>query len=127
MSNFSKQEDGAVFDSDTGLLWSQTIADNLSYEESVVRISELGDGWRMPTFEELSSIVDGGKYNPSIDVNYFPDTTGDFYWTSTDSPINEGKKWIISFYGGGNAYGYPPGIKICTRAVKSIIPINAAN
>ncbi len=39
-------------------------------------------GWRMPTRRELLSLVHYGTYNPSIDLNYFPSTSADSFWTS---------------------------------------------
>ncbi|MEN9372683.1 MAG: hypothetical protein RIR79_235 [Pseudomonadota bacterium] len=42
-----------------------------------------GTGWRLPTRRELLSIVHNGvSSSPAIDVNYFPATVGDWYWTS---------------------------------------------
>jgi Protein of unknown function (DUF1566) len=46
-------------------------------------------GWRLPTRRELFSIVDYSAYNPSIDLNYFPNTeilNVSLYWTSEQGP-----------------------------------------
>jgi hypothetical protein len=42
-------------------------------------------GWRLPAMVELETIVDPAMADPAIDATAFPDTTKDFYWTS--SPI----------------------------------------
>lgn len=38
--------------------------------------------WRLPTQEQLQSIVNYGRHDPAIDSNYFPYTQSDAYWTS---------------------------------------------
>lgn len=38
--------------------------------------------WRLPTQEQLQSIVDYGRSYPAIDTNYFPYTQAEGYWTS---------------------------------------------
>lgn len=41
------------------------------------------DDWRLPTTEELRSIVDYGKTNPTIDTDFFPNTVASFYWSAS--------------------------------------------
>ena len=57
--------------------------------------------WRLPSKEELRSIVDYSRYNPSIDTDYFPNTIDYGYWSST-SAVSSGPRsaWGIYFYGG---------------------------
>ncbi len=59
--------------------------------------------WRMPTVKELQGIVNFGRYNPTIDVNYFPNTptTGDtIWWTATRGALI-GYSWFVNFGNGG--------------------------
>ncbi len=51
--------------------------------------------WRLPTAEELQSIVDYGVANPAIDATWFPNTPGSEYWTS--SPIGSQDAMIVNF------------------------------
>ncbi|ETR68083.1 MAG: hypothetical protein OMM_04771 [Candidatus Magnetoglobus multicellularis str. Araruama] len=45
--------------------------------------------WRMPSLQELLSIVKASAYNPAIDTSFFMNTISDgFYWSST-SNVNE--------------------------------------
>ena len=61
--------------------------------------------WRVPEREELRSIVNYGTFNPSIDVNYFPNTVGNFYWSSSPLANNSGGAWVVNFFNGsGNAF-----------------------
>jgi len=41
------------------------------------------DDWRVPTIEELTSIVDYGVGTPAINTHYFPNTMADNYWSAS--------------------------------------------
>jgi hypothetical protein len=63
--------------------------------------------WRMPTVEELQSIVDMGRVNPSIDTSYFPTmgiTGGAYYsytyWSSSSVFHNYSMAWEVIFENG---------------------------
>ena len=57
--------------------------------------------WRVPDIEELRSIVDYSGTNPSIDTNYFPNTSSAWYWSA--SPITYFDDYAFRLYFG---YGY---------------------
>jgi hypothetical protein len=59
--------------------------------------------WRLPTREELRSIVDYAvPYpGPTIDTRYFPNTLAQFYWSSTPDAGDKDSAWGIGF-----AFGY---------------------
>lgn len=68
--------------------------------------------WRLPTIEELNSLVDYGtpnKPNPvsgdelSIDESYFKWTQGRNYWTRTNDARLPAKAWTINFEFGANS------------------------
>lgn len=53
--------------------------------------------WRLPKVEELSSIVDMSRKDPSIDIAVFPGTPGSAFFTaSPDGALS----WFVSFYVG---------------------------
>lgn len=54
--------------------------------------------WRMPTFDELRSIVDYGRYNPAINTAFFPNTVAAYCWSSTTG--GSGYAWRVNFYDG---------------------------
>jgi len=58
------------------------------------------DDWRMPSREELRSIVDYGSYNPVINTNYFINTQSHWYWSASAYVSGSYPAWIVSFYGG---------------------------
>lgn len=39
--------------------------------------------WRMPTCDELKTILDPQRFNPAINTDYFPETVPWYYWAST--------------------------------------------
>ena len=63
------------------------------------------DGWRLPTVEELRSIVDYSHYNPAWDTNVFGGRYDDWYWTRTSCAWNKGDAWCVLSDCGGVSYG----------------------
>jgi hypothetical protein len=59
--------------------------------------------WRLPTREELRSIVDyRTKYpGPTINQQYFPNTKNQFYWSSVPDANDNDSAWGIGF-----SFGY---------------------
>lgn len=61
--------------------------------------------WRIPTAEELHTIVDygfqSGGNRPAIDTNWFPNTIGTMYWTSSADAGMSTSAWFVGF---SNAY-----------------------
>ena len=87
-SSFVDNRDDTVTDTATGLMWQQVTASTmmsweaaLSYSENL-SLAEYSD-WRLPNRRELRSIVDYEKVYPAVDTDYFPDTMGSHYWSST--------------------------------------------
>jgi len=61
--------------------------------------------WRLPTRKELHSIVDYGKYNPSMDKT-FKNIEVYNNWTSTVSPRDTDKAWTVFFVSGEEDLDY---------------------
>ncbi len=57
-------------------------------------------GWRMPTVDELLSIVHFGTAAPAIDASYFPSTSGNAYWAGTSSARATTHAWTVNFTDG---------------------------
>jgi len=53
--------------------------------------------WRLPTREELHSIVNYGAFSPATDSNYFPNTQTDWYWSSSSSAGYPSYAWNVYF------------------------------
>lgn len=76
--------------------------------------------WRLPTAEELLSIVDFGVVNfsePAIDSVWFPNTARSIYWTSTPYAATA-LAWYVDF-GLGGAYetlrSYPRSVRLVRK------------
>lgn len=110
--------DGTVTDTNTGLMWQQATAPGIgsgsnptcySWEEALTYCENLTlagkSDWRLPNANELQSIVDNSRYNPTIDTTYFLGTVGADYWSSTTNAYSTGytsqTAWCVFFYGGG--------------------------
>ena len=59
--------------------------------------------WRLPTREELRSIISYQiKYpGPVVDQHYFPNTLSQFYWSSVPDANDKDSAWGIGF-----SFGY---------------------
>ena len=115
-----------VQDNNTGLIW-EVNQDQKTYtwkEAQNKYIKELNkkkyggfSDWRLPNKDELRSIIDYGKTNPAVDLNYFPNTKSDFYWTSLTYNMQKPFVWGI-FFGLGSGICYTPQSKRYVRAVR---------
>lgn len=61
--------------------------------------------WRLPTFQELLSIVDFGRVHPAIN-KAFEYTNDDTYWSATEFALTSARAWIIDFRTGESFYSY---------------------
>lgn len=125
----------AVLDRETGLVWEkETPNAKRGWQYAIEYCYMLNKGgrkgWRVPTIEELASLVDPGKTYPSLpDGHPFtcpdPDYLEENYWSSTTYEGEPDKKWVVFFANGyitnytktGNAY--------CVRCVRGGYGYNA--
>jgi hypothetical protein len=112
--SYTDNGDGTVTDNRTGLTWEKKTDANLTTNytwpgalEYVAALNAMNGGagfashndWRLPNIRELLSIVDYGRFNPSIDPIFGPTAGGSnfaAYWSSTS--------WA-AFYPEHNAWG----------------------
>ncbi len=98
--------DGTVTDPNTGLMWQQQGPDSeMGWKEALGYCEGLSlagyDDWRLPSREELRSIVDYGTYRPAIDTEYFLNTQLSGYWSAaTYYAQNTDDAWCVDFYYG---------------------------
>ncbi|MEE4638058.1 MAG: DUF1566 domain-containing protein [Wenzhouxiangella sp.] len=55
--------------------------------------------WRLPTRQELASIVHAGQTNPALDPVFFPLGAG-LYWTATPAAADPASAWMVDFNNG---------------------------
>ena len=91
-----------VTDSVTGLVWQgshvtgKTWKQALAYCEGLPYASQTD--WRLPTGNELMSLVNYGRSIPASD---FPSMPSDGFWSSTSFAGNVGGAWHVYFSSGG--------------------------
>lgn len=56
--------------------------------------------WRLPSKEELQTIIARDRYNPSIDTGFFPNTMSGRYWSSSPVASNGNTAWSVHFHFG---------------------------
>jgi len=132
-ARFIISEDGTeVTDNKTGLIWRRcpegmtasidgcsgipgtyNLADSLALAKNEAKATN--KAWRLPKVEELSSIVDTSRKDPSIDTDIFPGTPGaPFFTASPDGALS----WFVSFYIGKTFSEYSE-IRSHVRLVRS--------
>jgi len=114
----------AVYDRETKLIWTAGIvgsSDGLEWAAAAeatkgLRLQE-HDDWRLPTIQELLSIIDYGKNDPAVDKAHFK---GPYSWTWSSTPYagSSGYAWCVDLDGGGSGIGHRGGHDR-VRAVRS--------
>lgn len=99
-TRFTDLLNGTVRDNANGAVWQQVVpvsahtqAGAVAYCASLVLD---GGGWRLPTRDELVSIVDTTRINPAIDPTYFP-TYGTYFWSSSPAGGSPPRGWVVYF------------------------------
>ncbi len=127
---------GEVFDKLTNLTWCRCSAGStwtegigcvgspklMSFEEAKQFAKQADDGWRIPTIEELHSIVEQDLENPAINPIIFPNvqdfSEGAPYWSATrveEIPI---LIYYIDFMS-GRVDGHSEGFIMAVRLVRN--------
>ncbi|MDP0496383.1 MAG: DUF1566 domain-containing protein [Verrucomicrobiota bacterium JB024] len=116
---FTDNGDDTVTDNTTGLVWTKkTVAEDVTHEQAVAAVAALGEGFRLPTVQELFGLVDHTTCRPAIDGEAFPDTRCDIYWTSTPWAANpDAAVWCVDF-GYGFVLDCHRDFDGCVRAVR---------
>jgi len=74
--------------------------------------------WRLPTYDELLSIVDYDRYDPAIMPSFQNVNTSSFYWSSSEFASNAKDAWMVEFKDGfaNNRPRYREFFVRCVRA-----------
>jgi len=59
-----------------------------------------GGGWRLPSIEELETLLDDGKYDPSLTDGIFKNFSSSYYLSSTSNANNALNVWRVDFNNG---------------------------
>ncbi len=103
LGRFEIREGGMAYDPANRLYWSRcSVGQKLNREQCVGKavmasiedaytyVDEISEKssrrWRLPTNDELSTIMVKECINPSVNINVFPNILVENYWTSEKSP-----------------------------------------
>jgi hypothetical protein len=131
---FTDNGDGTVTDTCTDLMWQNDTADvngsgsieiefpgdRLDWQNALKYCDDLGfaghDDWRLPNVRELQSIVDYGRFSPSIDPVF--GAVSDWYWSSSSIAYSPDVAWSVLFDSGFIYGGDAMGDRYFVRAVR---------
>jgi hypothetical protein len=95
-----------VMDKETGLVWQKnldTTSRNWYDSQVYCNTLNLGSrmGWRVPTLQELTSLVDQTQTNPPLPSGHpFANVQNTFYWVATTKAIDTSAAWLVSMHDG---------------------------
>lgn len=93
----------AVLDKETGLVWEKSPDTTTRAWISAVAYAygkAVGGrrGWRLPTVEELASLVDPTVSNPALPSGHpFTNVQSSSYWTATTNAYNSANAYYVAF------------------------------
>jgi len=113
---FSIMGKNMVLDHMTRLIWRQHAglpAGKLTWQQALHEIDQLnaGDpqpGWRLPTINELESLVDAARCSPALPKDHPFLNLQDGYWSSTTSFFETDWAWGLYLDKGACGVGYKP-------------------
>lgn len=107
---------GAVQDRLTGLYWlknANVSPDTRNWEDSFTYIKgldlplpEKSMQWRLPTINELESLIDCGNHSPALPADHPFENVRDVYWSSTSSFFEPDWAWALYLKKGATGVGF---------------------
>jgi len=73
---------------------AQDLDKSMPWQEAMDYCESLGDGWKLPTVEELQSVLDYTKLSPAIKLDV--PVQSDWYWSSTVYVGDTDFAWVVS-------------------------------
>lgn len=97
-----------VYDNKNNLVWEDgriASSNKLTHQKAVQYCKSLNkstkQNWRLPTIQELFTIIDFNKKRPAINSNFYNTDRSGAYWSSTkEFKSDEIKYWTVDFYKG---------------------------
>lgn len=99
-----------VKDLQTGLVWQRcSVGQQWNGQTCTGEVSRFNfdeaqalsrNGWRVPSKDELASLVPKQEVRPTIHAQAFPGTPTSLFWTSTPNAGDSGNPWVVGFRDG---------------------------
>ena len=95
----------AVLDRETGLVWEKVPSkdgQDWRFASSHCVFLDLGgrQGWRLPTIQELLSLVDRTQSNLGLPPGHPFTVQSDFYWSATTAIFLDSEAWFLGLQNG---------------------------
>jgi len=119
--NFVIHSDGTVTDTRTGLMWMRCALgktwngatctgngkENFTWDQAMTLRHDFAghDDWRLPSIDELKSIVDKTRTPPAIDTIAFPNASDSIFWSSSRNATHP--NYAVVAWSMGFGYGCP--------------------
>ncbi len=100
LTNMGRQ---AVLDKETGLVWKQSPSTSTyDWQDAQIQCNEFSVGgrfgWRLPTVQELASLIDPTQSFPSLPKGHpFSNVQSDIYWSATTWSGGASEAWEVYF------------------------------
>ena len=116
-----------VVDQATGLMWQKSGSPNImTYKQAQEYIDKLNQerfagysDWRLPTVDELLSLMERDKQSNGLYINPVFDSTQGWCWSADrSSSSSSAAAWLVGFYGGVVYWDYLFGTRY-VRGVRS--------
>jgi hypothetical protein len=103
-ADFIRDDNQAVvLDTTTRLMWQDNGSVSYTWQSAINFCENLTlagySDWRLPNINELRTIIDDSRYNPSIYQEFVNNSTG-YCWSSTTEASNSSLGWYVGFYTG---------------------------
>lgn len=112
---FSVIADNLVRDHLTDLVWLQQTdlhTGKVSWQQALEAVKALKasqpGNWRLPTINELESLVDADAHSPALSKNHPFTNLQEGYWSSTTSSFETDWAWVLYMEKGACGVGYKP-------------------
>lgn len=103
-----------VHDHLTGLIWlknARMFSSPMTWEQALNRVGGLttaSRSWRLPTINELESLVDASTYNPALPIHHPFKGVQQAYWSSTSSFFQPDWAHVLYLHKGAVGVGWKP-------------------
>lgn len=105
-NRFVDNLNGTITDTCTGQMWSQNASESKMNHSSAknycqnLSLAEYTD-WRLPTRQEITTLIDYHKYYPATQTNLIEDYLSDWFWIQ-DKTFNQKNAWAVYFFYGAS-------------------------